>query len=185
MMPDKRAPVIAVVGPSGVGKDSVLQAMCATDPSLRLVRRTITRAEDAGGEAFDAVDNHRFQEMVDAGSFALHWNAHGLRYGIPATINTLRQQAPAVLVNLSRGVLSEAEQAFGDLRVILLTARREILAQRLASRGRETRDEIERRLDRLSVCLPVGLRSVHEIDNSGALQSTVAAALAVFQPESA
>ncbi|MEM9552294.1 MAG: phosphonate metabolism protein/1,5-bisphosphokinase (PRPP-forming) PhnN, partial [Pseudomonadota bacterium] len=41
-MPDKRAPVIAVVGPSGVGKDSVLQAMCATDPRLRLVRRTIT-----------------------------------------------------------------------------------------------------------------------------------------------
>ena len=47
--------MIAVVGPSGVGKDTVTQALVDAAPQLSLVRRVITRAADAGGEDYDAV----------------------------------------------------------------------------------------------------------------------------------
>ena len=46
--------MIAVVGPSGVGKDTVTQALVDAAPQLSLVRRVITRAADAGGEDYDA-----------------------------------------------------------------------------------------------------------------------------------
>ena len=51
---------IAIVGASGVGKDSVMAALAASDPRLRLVRRVITRPSAAGGEDFDGVTEDAF-----------------------------------------------------------------------------------------------------------------------------
>ena len=130
------APVIAVVGPSGVGKDSVMEALVARDPGYRIQRRVITRPEAAGGEAFTGVDMGAFERIEAEGGFALSWRAHGLAYGIPAAIAGARQGARGVLVNLSRAVLLQAQERFGDLIVLSLTADPAVLAQRLASRGR-------------------------------------------------
>ncbi len=179
------APVIAVVGPSGVGKDTVMEALAAHDPRIRLVRRVITRPADAGGEAFESVTNAEFDRRLAAGEFALHWSAHGLRYGIPVGIEDLRRDARAVLVNLSRAVLREAEQRFGGFAVISLTARPDLLAERLAARGREDEADRARRLDRAASRLPEGLSQVIEIDNSGPLDETVEAILKQLQPERA
>ena len=77
--------LIAVVGPSGVGKDSVMQGVAAVVPSLHLVRRVITRPSDLGGEDYDAVVETQFQDMAENNAFAIHWRAHGLFYGIPQT----------------------------------------------------------------------------------------------------
>ena len=46
--------VIAVVGPSGVGKDSVLNRFKGLMPNIHLVRWIITRDPDLGGEDYDA-----------------------------------------------------------------------------------------------------------------------------------
>lgn len=179
------APIIAVVGPSGVGKDSVMQALADRDPGFRIQRRVITRPEDAGGEAFTGVTPEEFARMAAAGNFALHWQAHGLSYGIPVEVYDLRRSARAVLVNLSRGVLRAAQDRFGDLIVLSLTAAPEVLADRLAARGREDAAERARRLDRAGAPLPAGLRRVIEVDNSGPLEATVETVLTRLQPESA
>ena len=50
---------------------------------LHLVRRMITRPANVGGEAFDAVTEQEFAQHVANQTFVLHWQAHGLRYGIP------------------------------------------------------------------------------------------------------
>lgn len=179
------APVIAVVGPSGVGKDSVMQALDARDPGIYRMRRVITRPEGAGGEEFDRVSEETFRQMATDKAFALHWQAHGLFYGVPTSIDELRQHADAVLVNLSRSVLLPAQEVFGDLIVISLTATPEILAHRLSARGRESAPEQARRLARANVPLPDAVRCVIEIDNSGPLDATVDAILARLQPERA
>ncbi|KIC12591.1 ribose-phosphate pyrophosphokinase [Leisingera sp. ANG-M1] len=181
----EKGPVIAVVGPSGVGKDSLMSALAVSCPQLRLMRRVITRAPEAGGEDYQAVSEAEFSALAESGVFALHWQAHGLHYGIPRDIEKLREGSSGVLVNLSRAVLLEAQDVFGDFIVLSVTARPEVLAERLSSRGREDAEEVQRRLARAVNPLQEGLVRVFEIDNSGALSAAVKAALEAIQPERA
>ena len=179
----RRGRLIAVVGPSGVGKDTVMAAMVASVPGLASVRRVISRPSAAGGEDFEGVDLASFEQMEAKGHFGLSWRAHDLAYGIPKDVSDALERGEDRLVNLSRGVLSEAAAHYAPFLVLSLTARPEILAQRLSARGRETPDAISARLARQKT-IPSGL-DVVEIDNSGALESTVRAAIAALYPESA
>ncbi len=135
--------LILVVGPSGAGKDTLLDAArqaLADDPRFRFVRRVITRPADAGGEAHEAVTEAEFS----ARDFALQWQAHGLRYGIPAGAI---EDGVAVIANVSRTIITEAAERF-SVRVIEITAPPEILASRLGQRGREERADVAARLAR-------------------------------------
>ncbi|TYB86651.1 phosphonate metabolism protein/1,5-bisphosphokinase (PRPP-forming) PhnN [Oceaniovalibus sp. ACAM 378] len=172
---------IAVVGPSGVGKDSVMQGIAARDPRIVLARRVITRPGDAGGEDFDGVTVAEFQALEDAHAFALSWEAHGLHYAIPAAIKTHLQDGRDVLANLSRAALILAKDRFARFEVINLTADHDVLAARLAARGRETDKQIAGRLDRAAARLPDGIEALH-LDNSGPLEQTVQAALDRLYP---
>lgn len=173
--------LIAVVGPSGVGKDSVMQAVAARDPRIMLARRIITRPGDAGGEQFEGVTEAEFDRQKAAGQFALSWSAHGLHYAIPILVQRQVQQGCDVLANLSRAALVEARALFAQFDVISLTAAPDILAARLASRGRESAKQIAGRLDRASAALPDGIDAC-EIDNSGSLDQTVHAVLDRLYP---
>ncbi|MCE8532980.1 phosphonate metabolism protein/1,5-bisphosphokinase (PRPP-forming) PhnN [Ruegeria pomeroyi] len=181
----KQVPVIAVVGPSGVGKDSVMAALAARDPGFHLIRRVITRPDQAGGEVFTGVSQQDFDAKRAGGVFALSWQAHGLSYGVPMPTDEERAGARALLVNLSRAVLLQAQGVFHPFAVLSLTARPEVLAARLAARGREDVADQARRLGRADMALPAGLRRVITIDNSGPLDDTVEAVLAHLQRESA
>lgn len=163
---------VAMAGPSGAGKDSLLdrvRADLADDDRFHFARRTITRPVDAGGEAHEAVTDAQFQELAAAGAFLLTWEAHGLRYGIR------RSEAPAdrlVVISVSRTVLRAAAR-MRRLRVVEVTAPREVLAERLARRGRETPAQIAARLDR-EMGLPEGL-DVVTIRNDSSLEAGGAA----------
>ena len=69
--------LIAIVGPSGAGKDTLLRLALAADPRLHWARRTITRPP-ASSEPFESVSEDDFLRRQAAGEFALHWAAHGL-----------------------------------------------------------------------------------------------------------
>ncbi|WP_167648395.1 phosphonate metabolism protein/1,5-bisphosphokinase (PRPP-forming) PhnN [Mameliella alba] len=172
---------IAVVGPSGVGKDSVMAALAARDPRFVLLQRRITRPQEAGGEDHFAITVAEFEQVERAGGFALSWRAHGLAYGIPVAVDQQLAQGSDVLVNLSRAVLTQAQARFPQFVVLSLTAPAEVLARRLAGRGRESAEEIAARLSRKGEALPAGL-PVIEIDNSGPLERTVETILTRLQP---
>lgn len=177
-------PVIAVVGPSGVGKDSVMMALVEADPRLSLLKRVITRAPEAGGEDYTPVSAAEFAKRVATGEFALHWSAHGLQYGVPAAaVSAQRAAGRGVLVNFSRSVLMQAQEVFGNFLVLNVTASPKVLAARLAGRGRETAEEQAKRLAQAMKPLPEGLAHVYQIDNSGDLNTAVQAARAVIYPD--
>ncbi|TCO73045.1 phosphonate metabolism protein/1,5-bisphosphokinase (PRPP-forming) PhnN [Rhodovulum euryhalinum] len=172
----------ALVGPSGVGKDTLLAAVQARRPDLHIARRVITRPPGAGGERFDAVTEAAFEQLLEAGGFALHWRAHGLCYGIPAMIDGVLAEGRDVVFNGSRAVLAEAAARYPGIRVLHVTACPETLARRLAGRGRESDADIAARLGRADYVLPEGL-PVTAIANDGPLDEAVAALLAALQPE--
>lgn len=179
-----RGRLFAVVGPSGVGKDTLMEAAQLRLPALHLVRRVITRPASAGGEDFEGVSPETFAARKARGDFALDWQAHGLSYGIPAQIDALLADGVDVVFNGSRGVLVEATQKYPQLQVLHITAAPKVLATRLAARGRESRADIERRLKRADFALPKGL-NVIPIHNDGALEDAVDALCAALQPVSA
>ena len=79
--------LFAVVGASGVGKDTIMAALAEARPELHWVRRAITRPSHEGDEPFETVSEAEFQSRLDDGAFALHWTAHGLSYGVPKTVH--------------------------------------------------------------------------------------------------
>lgn len=172
--------LVGVVGPSGVGKDSVMEAMASMREDVFLVRRVITRAEHLGGEAFDGVSDTRFEAMVQSDEFGLHWPAHGMRYGVSWARLARLDHGGIGLVNLSRSVLACAEARFDRFVTLLLSAPQDVLEQRLAARGREDADEIKARLKRARFALPKGLTHVVEIANVGAIEETAQAAFAAL-----
>ncbi len=140
--------LVLVVGPSGAGKDTLLdlaRAELAGEPKVRFVRREITRPASAGGEDHIAITPAEFEARRDG--YALAWEAHGLGYGIPADIADDLAAGHVVVANISRAMILAAAAKF-PVMVLEITAPPEILAARLAARGRETATDIAARLAR-------------------------------------
>ncbi|WP_342077725.1 phosphonate metabolism protein/1,5-bisphosphokinase (PRPP-forming) PhnN [Yoonia sp. SS1-5] len=175
--------LIAVVGPSGVGKDSVMRGINEVLPQSHLVRRVITRAPELGGEVYDPVTVPEFQAMARDGAFVVHWGAHGLHYGIPVSVRYQLNKGTDCLANFSRGALTAGADAFDNFLVLNIIASPKTLASRLAARGRETPDEIAKRLAQAVKPLPQGL-NVITLSNDGDLSQTVARAVSALQPAS-
>jgi len=176
--------LIAVVGPSGVGKDTVIAGICAARPDLYRVRRTITRDAEAGGEAFTPLSVAEFEAAEAQGAFALSWRAHGLAYGIPAGVRDVLDAGRDAVANLSRGVLDEARAAFPGLVVLALEANPGKLAARLAARGRESAADVEARLARARAYEVAG-DDVLRVANDGPVDVTVDRVLGALYPDSA
>lgn len=173
------AVLVAVVGPSGAGKDSLLAALKARAPGVHVVQRHITRPAEAGGEPHVPQTHESFAACLAAGGYALHWQAHGMCYGIPSEIDALLAKGVTVVFNGSRAMLAEAGAKYPQLLVAEIVVDRPILAARLAARGREDATEIAARLARASLPLPDGIKPV-KIDNSGSLEAATHALMAVI-----
>jgi ribose 1,5-bisphosphokinase len=153
--------LVLVVGPSGAGKDTLIggaRAACANDPAVVFPRRVVTRPASAA-EDHDSVSAEDFARRVAAGAFALAWDAHGHRYGIPASIDDDIRSGRTVVCNVSRTVTGDARRRYARVAVVLVTAPPEILAERLAARARPDDGDLARRVTR-----SIGLNSGDDVD---------------------
>ena len=152
--------LIYIVGPSGAGKDSLLnvlrQDLASMDnpPPLYFAQRTITRSHHQSNEHHESVDESIFESLLNNDAFALNWLANGLHYGIRHTEMAQMSEGKWVMVNGSRAYIEEAKLRFPGLTVLHITAPIEILRTRLLSRGREDEQAIEARLNRLQSFAP-------------------------------
>jgi len=142
--------LILVVGPSGAGKDTLLGlagATCAGDGNIVFARRVVTReASSFEDNAQLSVDD--FCAALARGEFAMHWEAHGHRYGLPRTIDDDIRAGRTVVVNVSRSVIDVMRHAYVNVLVVAITAPSDVLAQRLAMRARTSDGTLQDRLTR-------------------------------------
>lgn len=164
--------LVYCMGPSGAGKDSLLDWLRAHLPApcpVHWAQRTISRAATSGGEAHESVSPAAFAALRQAQAFALHWQANGLGYGIRHAQLAPLAQGRWVLLNGSRAYLPEALAQFPDLVAVHITASPAVLRARLLSRGRETPAQVEARVQRALAYTPPSGAAPLEVHNDGAL----------------
>lgn len=175
--------LIYVVGPSGAGKDALLDYARAHLPAgldVRFAQRWITRPADAGGERHRPLTLAEFEERVRAGGFAMHWRAHGNGYGIDGEIREWLREGATVVVSGSREHLPQALKDFPALHVVHVSVDAAVLRERLLRRGRESAAQVDERLARaLRYAPPAGAR-VTEVRNDRSLEEGEAGMLAAI-----
>ncbi|CAN7661724.1 phosphonate metabolism protein/1,5-bisphosphokinase (PRPP-forming) PhnN [Acidovorax sp. LjRoot118] len=168
------AKLLYFMGPSGAGKDSLLDWLRQHLPAglpVQWARRTISRPASPGGEAHESTtpDDHAALRAADA--FALHWEANGLAYGVRHAELAPLAQGRWLLVNGSRAYLPEALQRYPALVAVHITASPDVLRQRILLRGRESSDEVEQRVQRaLRFLAPPGTAGI-EVRNDTSLDA--------------
>lgn len=158
---------VAVVGPSGAGKDSLIDyARARVSPRVLFPRRSITRPAGDPSEDHVSLSEEQYADALGRGDFALSWSAHGVRYALPLGVDTHLRRGGVVVANISRTVLPAARCRYPTVVTVFIDVNREVLAARLRTRGRESAEEISARLLR-AVPIPGSGSDVVLIDNSG------------------
>ena len=160
--------LVLVVGPSGAGKDTLIgaaRARCAGNDAVVFPRRVVTR-ESSAAEDHDTLSEPDFDRAVRDGAFALWWAAHGLKYGVPVSIDREIVAGRTAVCNVSRTAVAAARERYAHCVVVLVTVPAHIRIERLSARNRSSDGDLQARLIRdRAVDLGIGPDVV--IDNSG------------------
>jgi ribose 1,5-bisphosphokinase len=160
--------LVVVVGPSGAGKDTLIaeaRARLDGDAAFVFPLRLVTRAATAA-EVHLTISDRDFALAVSRGDFAFWWEAHGLKYALPAAIDDDIRTGRTVVCNVSRGTVSALRLRYARLVVALVTAPAAVLAARLAGRSRTSDGDLAQRLGR-GAPSPAALSPDHVIENIG------------------
>lgn len=141
--------------------------MCGGAADIVFPRRIVTRpASDA--EENDTATPDSFDSMLANGAFAVSWEAHGLKYALPMSIDAEVEAGRCVVCNVSRAILPALYQRYARVVTVLVTAPQDILLARIASRARATDGSHDSRLAR-SADFDNAILADNVIENAGPL----------------
>ena len=143
--------LIIVSGPSGSGKDTILQKVFERLPEIKFSISTITRAMRPGeveGEKYNFVSREYFEDMIKNDLLLEYNNYVGNYYGTPKTpvdkaIAEGKEIIVEVDVNGARNIKKCREDAIS---VFILPPSYEELNRRLSARGTDAPEVIEKRM---------------------------------------
>lgn len=176
--------LIYLVGPSGVGKDSVLTQLKRhhySDNQPLVAHRYITRPARADDENHIELTEFDFNRRLKSNLFLFHWQSHDYSYAVGVEIKKWLQQGHCVIINGSRQYLEQARQIFPGLMLVWMTVSEDVLRQRLQHRGRENAEEIEARIQRSKKIAVMQADDYLTIYNDRSIEDTVEKLLALVE----
>lgn len=132
-----------IVGPSGSGKDALIDYIVKRFPLIKKVRRVITR-ENNEYEDFDSINIEDFSDD----DFFISWKVYDKKYGIRKEVLRNLIKGDNYLINVSREVINEVRTKWSNTVVIELTAPKDVLYERIKNRHRESSSEVKKRTQR-------------------------------------
>ena len=140
-----------VAAPSGAGKSSIVNAVLARDPNIRLSISFTSRAPRPGerhAEHYHFVDAAEFERMVEAGDFFEHARVHGDWKGTARqSVEPQLASGKDVLLEIDwQGARQVRAKVPGAVSVFILPPSRDALEQRMRVRGQDSEEVIARRL---------------------------------------
>jgi guanylate kinase len=145
-----RGLLFVVSGPSGSGKDTVLEEVEKCLPNLWHCVTATTRARRDGEpeKSYSFVSEATFRELVESNQLLEHAVVHGNYYGTPRqpVLDKLDEGRDVVLKIDVQGAASVKHAMPGAIMIFIAPPSLEVLEQRLRGRGTETEDVLQRRL---------------------------------------
>ena len=148
---NRRALLVVISGPSGVGKDSVLDELERRGHHFHRVITCTTRAPREGER--DGIDYHfvsaaEFDALIARDGLLEHAEVYGQRYGVPrAQVEEQLAAGNDVVVRTDVQGAASIRQLMPDaVRIFLAPPSLEDLETRLRERGADDGERIERRL---------------------------------------
>ncbi|RXI37569.1 hypothetical protein CRU99_11775 [Malaciobacter mytili] len=157
--------IILIVGPSGVGKDTLLKNI-KNKIKANFVKRYITRVPDEN-ESNYFLQEEAFKILEKNNFFISTWNAHNNFYGIAK--NSILEGLN--IISISRAKIKDFEKQYQKVYTINITLNKNDLKQRLEKRARESIEEIEKRLSRSYE--KIEARNLIEFENNKNLTESV------------
>lgn len=146
------APLVVVIsGPSGAGKDTVIEAALGLDPTLSKVATVKTRAPRPGeveGVHHVFLSDDEFDRWIDENAFLEHAQVYGHRSGVPrsAVDKLLAEGRTPILRTDIQGARTLKANLAHPLLIFITVQSIDELERRMRSRGAESEQEIATRL---------------------------------------
>ena len=149
--PKEQGLLIVLSGPSGVGKDSIIDALREEDPrrfhSVSMTTRTPRKGE-IDGHSYHFTSRENFEDLISKGEI-LEFDVYcGEYYGTPkAPVDRMILENTDILLDLTVKGALELKANYPNAVIVFITAStEEALRERLIGRGTETIEAIEARL---------------------------------------
>lgn len=144
--------LLAISGPSGVGKGTIVKELLSSDDIVSSVSCT-TRAPREGevdGKDYFFLTREEFQKKIQEDGFLEYDEHFGNFYGTPKSfvVETLKEKSVILEIDV-KGALN-AKRIFPDtLLIMVVPPSVEELKNRLVGRGTESKEAIEERIRRV------------------------------------
>ncbi len=183
--------LLVISGPSGVGKDSLVEGIKGRGVNFHFVVTATSRPPRPGeteGVDYFFVSEHRFEEMIEQDELIEHALVYGQYKGVPKqqVRNALASGKDVVMRLDVQGATTVKRLIPGAILLFLSASSEEELIDRLRKRSTEDSQQIQRRIDMARAEMEQIDRFDYVVINrDGELDAAVDRALAIMDAEHA
>ncbi len=135
-----------IVGPSGSGKQALIDAVLEARPDLRRAPLIVSAQRSSNSCVIGSVSPDRFLHLMRRDTFALQWDSDGFRYGLTHDAAKQLRDGESLILSCDSSVIDKGKELYPDVQVIYITARMDVLRRRLASMAYGSDIEIDMHL---------------------------------------